>query len=300
MSNVSISDSIPSLADNQELICVRVGSLDYHFMRYDKQTNAWYHKPGKTAVLKYKFVPSYDRIWINENSYKGTESVGKDIYNYNSAIKFIRYTKNTIQLPNESATTKSMTAGKDIIYEINVSATTDYTLNISSSKSMVAAKMYNSDMELLWTQKGTAITKGYRLSVAKYYLQLYLEGSIASGNVSIRVSPEHVYRFSYTWVDGTQHRSYCECGEYKLEKHYVSLGGSILYSIGTGTYKTCLYCHGRADMGFVLSQGIRNSFVTPNGSCILPNGVRVIAPKDMEALFNGTLMFNSANVSFAA
>lgn len=110
----------------------------------------------------------------------------------------------------------------------------------------------------------------------------------------------HNYRSSYTWVDGTQHKAYCECGEYKLQKHYVASTSPFLYAIGPGQYKTCLYCHGRADMGFVLSQGIRNSFATPNGSYILPNGVCVIAPNDMDALFNGTLVFYSKNAFLAA
>ena len=59
MTNVIIQDSIPELIyDNQELICLRVKDEDYHFMRYDKKTNAWYHKPGNSAILRYKYIPS--------------------------------------------------------------------------------------------------------------------------------------------------------------------------------------------------------------------------------------------------
>lgn len=297
MSNVNIFDYIPSLEDNQELICVRVGSQDYHFMRYDKQTDAWYHKPGSTAVLKYKYIPSNDRIWTNEYSWYGSENSGT--IEYDSDIKFIRYTKNTYQVPHSSQITKKVLAGKDVFYEINVNEKFDYSWKISSSHTLVA-KMYNSEMNLLWSQSGLSFSKKSAMKSGKYYLQLYFDNSSTSDIITIQVSPTHVYNYSYTWVDGTQHKAYCECGEYKLQKHYVASTSPLLYAIGPGQYKTCLYCHGRADMGFVLSQGIRNSFATPNGSYILPNGVRVIAPNDMDALFNGTLVFYSKNAFLAA
>lgn len=62
-SSILISPTIPTVNNNQQLICVRtiltdsVFSWDYHFMRYDLKTNAWYHKPGTSAVLKYKYTP---------------------------------------------------------------------------------------------------------------------------------------------------------------------------------------------------------------------------------------------------
>ena len=66
-SNVSLSDTIPAINSSQELICVRMKyEADYHFMRYDNDTNAWYHKPGTTAVLKYNYVPSNERLWYTE------------------------------------------------------------------------------------------------------------------------------------------------------------------------------------------------------------------------------------------
>ncbi len=66
-SNISLSSSIPTINSSQELICVRMKyDADYHFMRYDIDTNAWYHKPGTTAVLKYNYVPSNDRLWYTE------------------------------------------------------------------------------------------------------------------------------------------------------------------------------------------------------------------------------------------
>ena len=62
--NVSVYDSFdPSDLDiNEKLICVRKNSIDYHFMKYDRTTSKWYHKPGQTAILQYKYYPENDRI----------------------------------------------------------------------------------------------------------------------------------------------------------------------------------------------------------------------------------------------
>lgn len=38
--NISSTLSIPTITDEQELICIRMGEEDYHFMRYDMETNA--------------------------------------------------------------------------------------------------------------------------------------------------------------------------------------------------------------------------------------------------------------------
>lgn len=50
--NVGIFNGIPSVNESEELICLRCNAdyaetIDYHFMQYDYDTNAWYHKPGK-------------------------------------------------------------------------------------------------------------------------------------------------------------------------------------------------------------------------------------------------------------
>ncbi len=53
-----------SIGSGETLICVRRGEYDYHFMRC--MGTYWNNKPGQTAVLKYKYEPSYSRQWINE------------------------------------------------------------------------------------------------------------------------------------------------------------------------------------------------------------------------------------------
>ena len=53
-----------NLCDNEQIICLRKGPDDYHFMRFN--SGDWYHKPGGTAILKYNYQPSLMRIWTNE------------------------------------------------------------------------------------------------------------------------------------------------------------------------------------------------------------------------------------------
>lgn len=39
---------------------------DYHFMTM--RTSDWFHKPGRTAILKYKYQPSKNLNWSNESA----------------------------------------------------------------------------------------------------------------------------------------------------------------------------------------------------------------------------------------
>lgn len=65
---------------------------DYHFMKLGND-GYWYHKPNQTNPLRYNYLPSYDRIWVNE----GYHGYDQEYYcnngiTYESAIWFIEYT----------------------------------------------------------------------------------------------------------------------------------------------------------------------------------------------------------------
>ena len=108
-SNITISSSLPTVNSSQELICVRMGEEDYHFMHYSQADGAWYHKPSATAVLKYNSVPQNSLIWNNERSRNGVEY--SPYLTYNSPILFIRYNKNLV---NISSSTSNLTYYLDI------------------------------------------------------------------------------------------------------------------------------------------------------------------------------------------
>lgn len=96
--------TLPStdVTSHTNLICIRkdldgiyyYGAIlyDYHFMRLGMDGN-WYHKPSTTNPLKYKYVPSNDRVWTNEG-YDGVEKqyFRYDEHTYDSVIHYIEYT----------------------------------------------------------------------------------------------------------------------------------------------------------------------------------------------------------------
>ena len=114
-SDFSASRTLPTINSTQELICVRKGLTDYHFMRYDLQTDAWYHKPSITAVLRYNGTPSNAVDWNNEASYKGR--VYKPTKIYDSDIVYITYTKNQINVADSMDSTAIIHYGK--MYSMN-------------------------------------------------------------------------------------------------------------------------------------------------------------------------------------
>ena len=76
-----------NLCTNEKIICVRRGTYDYHFMKLDD--GVWYHKPGSSAILRYKYAPSVMRTWSNEAlmSYGPTAPTTY----YDSVIIYISY-----------------------------------------------------------------------------------------------------------------------------------------------------------------------------------------------------------------
>lgn len=58
------------MAGNQNIICVRTGSGDYHFMRATTPTS-WTHKPGFTSLLRWKYSSPGYKVWTNERYDRG-------------------------------------------------------------------------------------------------------------------------------------------------------------------------------------------------------------------------------------
>lgn len=73
-----VYDYCPEIEGWQTLICVRTGSNDYHFMRYEED-GYWHHKPAHSAPLCYKYAPE-DRDWTIEVSSTGIENTNGYVY----------------------------------------------------------------------------------------------------------------------------------------------------------------------------------------------------------------------------
>lgn len=89
--NISYSTTRPSVGADTYLICCRMGSGgQFHFMRYDYHSNAWYHKPGYNAILKYNYELSNERNWTNEYVDKNGVAHKEDT-TYSGTIYYITY-----------------------------------------------------------------------------------------------------------------------------------------------------------------------------------------------------------------
>ena len=210
--NIFSTPSIQAITDDQELICIRMCEVDYHFMRYDIETNAWYHKPGLTAVLKYNYVPSNNYIWNNENSEYGVENAPN--ITYDSDIYFIKYDKNRVETSYSTSNLSYqlyVNSGKDSILEIdNSSYNQYYKINVTSANS-VEAELYDCEMELLeiYTSQNIQFYKSMLNNV--YYLKLNYVSSSDSGNVNISIS---AHSHTYTYLPASSgHTATCTgCG----------------------------------------------------------------------------------------
>lgn len=309
-SSISISTAIPTVNSNQQLICIRTTSTnafiwDYHFMRFDSKTDDWYHKPGASAVLKYKYIPSNTRNWILEYSDKGIEKFDNRI-TYTSTIYFIRYEK--IQLDTTtgiSSITKTISAGKDTMVKMYCQLALNGHLVISGNGKSVKAIIYDSEMNNVATYTGLNITADFSFEQGTYYVQLQFTGSGDSGTITATtynhrvhyctycnqyVGP-HSYNDSFTWKNDRQHLARCSCGVTQMKGHAVRDGSFV------GGYATCILCGGRASVGFVPFPNESSTLpCSVNGSYILPNGVIVLVEADIAAFLQGTLVFTQGTL----
>lgn len=84
--------------------------------------------------------------------------------------------------------------------------------------------------------------------------------------------------------DKTYHATYCACGKYTLNNHWVR-------GATTGRYANCATCGALIDLYDGPIIGTLSLFKTVNGSYIHPSGIPVIMEADVEAYLNGTLKF---------
>lgn len=100
-------------------------------------------------------------------------------------------------------------------------------------------------------------------------------------SIEVRSTPIQHHNITYQWKTDRQHWRKCECGYQKLEGHFVS----------SSNQKVCVFCHGRASMGFIgggnKAPGVNQEF--GHGSYLRADGIYVISDEDMPSLLAGTL-----------
>lgn len=195
--NIQNVDAYNSMLSNinfltQELICFRVGTSDYHFMRYDSATSAWYNKIGDGLIFEYtdnNGIPSNDVPWGASEE-------------YDSDIIYVVYNKLKIDLTENGQWERNITVkggvtdisannyifccgdvaccnpngicecenevingGKDVIYEIVIPESATYNIQLSTEYSdyyfnyeIYSYNMYNGNYAVLKEGNGNSTT----------------------------------------------------------------------------------------------------------------------------------------------
>ena len=130
------SDVMPELDNSahESLICVRKGTgavRDYHFMILGNN-GVWYHKPGASNPLRYKYASVDGKDWVSEGYFGDTGKYFRypNIV-YDSDIYYIRFlTPHSFRIENKNSGTHSKTC---IICEQTTIINCTYTYTATSS-----------------------------------------------------------------------------------------------------------------------------------------------------------------------
>lgn len=342
--------------DTQELICVRIATqTEYHFMKYDAETNAWYNKIGYGEIFKYvdnNGIPSNNIYWISSN------------HTYSGDIAYIIYDKLQINVNSSGYSSKNIIiqgcetgySARDAFYEIVVPNSCEYTIQLSTDYTannfnyeIYSYNMYNGNYQMLAQGSGNSTngvtetvnltayddhndgSENWQYQVYRYYIRLDF-GRVNTSDETVNVTITHNHDYTDHYENNTllQHKAYCRCGEYKLQRHQLVNGEctlcgtthehSFTYHWLTNTthqetcfcgeegrikphiidmnsftsgdmYATCIVCGGRASIGISPFASTGALPSSENGSFILPDGIIVLVDEDIESYFNGTLEF---------
>lgn len=247
-SDISITTTQPSVQTGENLICIRKGSSDYHFMRYD--SGNWYHKPGFTSILKYNYQPTNSRVWIGEyvDLYGNP---GLSSTTYISDIYFIKYGKPfTISILNNSVTITGVKQGITLSGSVTIPSTINGMPVVSIGNSAFANQAQLSQITI-------PASISYVGSVAFggcSNLTITLERSSIPASwgdnwnwnrpVIFTIPGGCMHLFEYTSLNSTKHRKLCSlCGDYADLTH--STYYSPIYNsqhISTSHRKRCTEC----------------------------------------------------------
>lgn len=156
-----------------------------------------------------------------------------------------------------------------------------------TSTSSIKINIYDENMNLIKSGYGSVSLKNPQ--ICAYYIFFY---GASNRTFTFSISPSHYHNYNiYNWINSTQHRATCSCGDSIYEGHAVS---SDAFSDGSQT-AICLLCGGEASMGFI--QNSVKILISDNGSYVLSNGIVVLQKEDIYAYLNHTLVFRRANES---
>lgn len=243
--------------------------------------------------LKNAILNSADTITIHAGEDEELQTVRK--LNAFNAIKYVFDSYNAIELDGGERVYRrffdvnsSFYIRRNTMCKLVVDSSLDYNFIVQSSIPMQVT-LFNEELEKMLALTSEDFTT--RLTQGTYYLEIKpIETSTrALQEVVLRVlNPQHAhnYDYEYSLYSDTKHKAFCACGEYRFEPHVVVSGGALLA-------KPCLLCGQLVDTGFgqIIKPNSIGGMTTVNGSYIMHNGIIVLDERDIEAYFNGTLVF---------
>ncbi len=271
--NVVLSSSKFNLSSSEEMICLRKDNnvpYDYHFMRY--KDGSWYHKPGGSAILKYKYDVSNSVPWTCELSLQNSIIKYTNTI-YDSNIIYIKFDSKAFEVNASSSKTLHINQNKDNMIHLKYINNVNYIMNVSNnSQNSLSVDAYDDNFDLITTYSGSSLS--IDLSSKNIKHMRFYNQSGSQDNISLSV---HSHSYEYKWINKTKHVVSCSCGYQQEQPHVVINTGSIS--------KRCALCGGIADIGFI---GLSTNYSTPR-SFILPNGVIVLTMEDFELYLKGEL-----------
>lgn len=213
----------------EKIICLRRGTYDYHFMKFE--SDEWYHKPGNSAILKYKYFPGVMRLWSNERMLLDG-AIAPTIY-YDSSIIFIGYGGHDWQyISNNNGTHTKYCSICNNQYTVNCSLEYTNITNTRHSASCAECGYYvNSQLcTLTYTSRGN---KTHTASCSQC-------NNTYTGNCSI----------AYSYTSSNQHRGSCNKCSYThtASCYYMTAycGNSTLGDVHRTQCQTCGHISGSA------------------------------------------------------
>lgn len=215
-------------------------------------------------------------------------------YMMNNYIPSVRLGATTTEISLETNRTSTYYLESHPTAKIVIPYSQTFTFSATGAGNKVDAVLYDSNMNPIsisktWTNNQWTVNFTKELSAGTYYLSTYYTGT---GNHDIDVTISHTHAFTgYARYSDQYHVGRCVCGATNGDRS-VHVFMASQEEAGDRFY-TCISCGALVDTGTggpgMIIHNVQK--VSVNGSYILSNGFVFLVDEDVEAYFDGTLVF---------
>lgn len=221
---------------------------------------------------------------INITIPDGTSQSVKKLNAFN-AVKYVldNYAQNSYNLTSEELSIeKTIYPGgtyfynKNMFIKLNVNTSGNYNFVAHAINYSIDVKLYDSNftevsISKTYMDSNRRITFTKSLSTGEYYVRVSSSNSEPQ-IVDLDIQPPHSHSYTtYITYSSTKHKAICSCGSYVLEFHVV------------GSNSRCILCGANASAGITPFALNNVTYITENGSYMLPNGVIILVEADMDS-----------------